>query len=300
VALELFTNLVLETALYAGAVGVSQVALLVSVTFWTWLWGLPGLLMAMPLTVCLAVLGRHVRGLGFLSTLLADTPALAPEMAFYQRLLARDLGDAADLFDRHVRTNAPESVYDALAVPALNFAERDRLEGRLQPEDETALVDAVRDLVGDRVAGRAEVLPATLAVTAVAANGAPDELALRMLGQLLRDTGVALDVLAHPLVTSEIVALVRASGRRIVCIADLPPSAPSRTRYLVQKLRAELPDLQILVGRWAPASLAGEDDAALQASGANHVASTLLATRERIAELATVLRPPAPAPAAEG
>jgi predicted PurR-regulated permease PerM len=48
VVLELFTNLVLESVLYAGAVGVSQVVLLVSVTFWTWLWGPLGLLMASP------------------------------------------------------------------------------------------------------------------------------------------------------------------------------------------------------------------------------------------------------------
>ncbi len=297
VALELFTNLVLETALYAGSVGVSQVALLIAVTFWTWLWGLPGLLMAMPLTVCLAVLGRHVRGLEFISTLLADTPALTPEMAFYQRLLARDFGDAADLYDRHLRANAPESVHDALALPALNYAERDRLEGRLAPEDETAVIDAIRDLTGDRPGSRPpEDVPASLEVTAVAANGAADELALRMLGQLLRDHGVALDVLAQPLMTSDIVAVVRRSGRRVVCIADLPPSPPSRTRFLVQKLRAELPDLQILVGRWAPASMAGEGDAVLRESGANHVASTLLATRDRIAELATVLRSPAAEP----
>jgi predicted PurR-regulated permease PerM len=62
VVLELFTNLVLEPVLYAGAVGVSQVVLLVSVAFWTWLWGPLGLLMASPLTVCLVVLGKHVPG----------------------------------------------------------------------------------------------------------------------------------------------------------------------------------------------------------------------------------------------
>lgn len=77
--LELFTNLVLETVLYAGAAGVSQVALLVSVAFWTWLWGPLGLLMATPLTVCLVVLGKHVPGLELFSTLMADTPALAPD-----------------------------------------------------------------------------------------------------------------------------------------------------------------------------------------------------------------------------
>ncbi len=63
VALELFTNLVLETVLYAGAAGVSQVALLVAIAFWTWLWGPLGLVLATPLTVCLVVISKHVPGL---------------------------------------------------------------------------------------------------------------------------------------------------------------------------------------------------------------------------------------------
>ena len=289
VALELFTNFVLETALYAGSAGVSQVALLVSVAFWTWLWGLPGLLIAMPLTVCLAVLGKHVRGLEFVSTLLADTPALSPEMGFYQRLLARDFGDAADLIDRHSKGEPADSVYDALILPALNYAERDRLEDRLSAEEEAGVIDAVRDLIGEAVPPDGALTP--VQVTAVAANGAADELALRMLGHLLIGSGVSLDLVAQPLMTSDIVALVRKSGRRVVCIADLPPSPSSRTRYLVKKLRAALPDVQILVGRWAPASMAGDDDAALRQSGANHVAATLLQSRDRIVELAAALRP---------
>ena len=113
VALELFTNLVLETVLYAGAAGVSQVALLMSVAFWTWLWGPLGLLMATPLTVCLVVLGKHVPGLEFVGTLMADTPPLAPEHGYYQRLLARDQGEAADLIDQYIKTESPRSVYDA-------------------------------------------------------------------------------------------------------------------------------------------------------------------------------------------
>jgi hypothetical protein len=54
----------------AGAIGVSQVVLLVSVAFWTWLWGPLGLLMASPLTVCLVVLGKHVPGLAFVGLLM--------------------------------------------------------------------------------------------------------------------------------------------------------------------------------------------------------------------------------------
>ncbi|HEY8169037.1 MAG TPA: AI-2E family transporter, partial [Candidatus Limnocylindrales bacterium] len=149
VVLELFTNLVLETVLYAGAAGVSQVALLVSLAFWTWLWGPLGLLMATPLTVCLVVLGKHVRGLEFVGALMADTPALAPEYSYYQRLLARDQSEAADLLERHVKTGPARSVYDALLLPALNYAELDRLEQRLSAEEETAIIDATRELLAD-------------------------------------------------------------------------------------------------------------------------------------------------------
>ena len=111
-------------------------ALLASVAFWTWLWGPLGLLMATPLTVCLVVLGKHVPGLEFVGTLLDDTPALTPEYGYYQRLLARDQSEAADLIERHVKTESPRSVYDALLLPALNYAERDRLEHRLSPDEE--------------------------------------------------------------------------------------------------------------------------------------------------------------------
>ena len=149
VVLELFTNLVLETVLYAGAVGVSQVVLLVSVAFWTWLWGPLGLLMASPLTVCLVVLGKHVPGLAFVGVLMDDTPALAPEYGFYQRLVARDQSEAAELIDSHFRTASPASVYDALLLPALSYAERDRLEHRLSSEEETAVIEATRELIAD-------------------------------------------------------------------------------------------------------------------------------------------------------
>src|SRR5690606_31794583 len=57
VVLELFSNMVLEPWLYGSRTGVSPIALLVAATFWTWLWGPVGLFMAVPLTVCLVVIG---------------------------------------------------------------------------------------------------------------------------------------------------------------------------------------------------------------------------------------------------
>src|SRR4029450_9739276 len=73
----------------------------------------------------------------------------APEYGYYQRLLARDQSEAADLIERFIKTESPRSVYDALLLPALNYAERDRLEQRLSPDEEAAVIDATRELLSD-------------------------------------------------------------------------------------------------------------------------------------------------------
>ncbi len=109
VALELLTSLFLEKPLYAGAAGVSKVGLLVAVAFWTWLWGPLGLVMATPLTVCVVVLGKHIPGLELIATLMSDAAVLAPDVAYYQRLLAGDQSEAAELIEEHVTKHAGET-----------------------------------------------------------------------------------------------------------------------------------------------------------------------------------------------
>jgi predicted PurR-regulated permease PerM len=313
--LELVTNLVLETVLYAGAAGVSQVALLVSLAFWTWLWGPFGLLMATPLTVCLVVLGKHVPGLEFVGTLMADTPALAPEYGYYQRLLARDESEAADLIERHIKTEPPRSVYDALLLPALNYAERDRLEARLSVDEETAVIDATRELLSDAAEAIRRLSPPPsappddrplpgprqpLRVLGLAINGVADELALGMLVHLVDDLPIAFDITAARMQASELVSLVREREFSVVCFADLPPSPPSKTRYLVKRLRAALPEVRILVGRWAPPALADESTQVLREAGATHVGATLVETREYLGGLVEIPRIPVPGTVSAG
>jgi hypothetical protein len=266
--------------------------------------------MATPLTVCVVVLGRHVPGLEFLSTLMADAPIPAPDITYYQRLLAHDQAEAAEMIDRYTKTHSPETVYDALLLPALSYAERDRMESRLSADDESVLVDGTRELMidaavasraartagadGDTASGAAEsAAPAADRVTMLAypAGGPADELALRMLGQLLEDTPVALEITTMRVLSSEIVETVRQHGYRVVCIGDLPPSPPSKARYLVKRLRAALPELQIVVGRWAPATLADDNPRLLLDAGANQVASTLLETRDYLCQLAKLISP---------
>jgi predicted PurR-regulated permease PerM len=300
IVLEMFTNLVLETVLYAGAAGVSQVALLVAVAFWTWLWGPLGLLMATPMTVVLVVIGKHVPSLEPLGTLLSDAPPLSADSSYYQRLLARDQAEAADLVDRFVSSQPANTVFDGLLVPALNYAERDRLEGRLSPDEELAVIETTRELLEGLTfepSSRGPVTAARLRVLGYAANGASDELALRMLGQLLRGLPIDIEITGTRLLTSELVAQLKAGQYGALCVADLPPSAPSKTRYLVKKLRAALPELRIAIGRWAPAELADDSANALIDAGSSHVSSTLVAMRTYLGELAHVGTAAAPEPA---
>jgi predicted PurR-regulated permease PerM len=310
VALELFTNLVLETVLYAGAAGVSQVGLLVAIAFWTWLWGPIGLLLATPLTVCVVVLGKHVPALEFLSTLMADMPALAPDVAYYQRLLARDQNDAFERIERHQAAEGRETVYDALLLPALNYAERDRLEGRLSPAEEDMVIGATRELLTDSNSperppptdaaeatersveademGAATPRPMPLPVLAYPVNGDADAVALRMLDQLIDGDAIDLEIVTTVMMSSELIATLRQQASRVLCLADLPPSPSSKTRYLVKKLRAAIPELTIVVGRWAPDALADDNLRLLTDAGATHVTTRLLETRDVLRQYISV------------
>jgi len=300
IALELFTNLVLETVLYAGAAGVSQVALLVALAFWTWLWGPLGLLMATPMTVVLVVIGKHVPSLQPLGKLLSDAPPLSADTSYYQRLLARDQAEAAEVVDRFISSQPANAVYDGLLMPALNYAERDRFEGRLSPDEELAVIETTRELLEGltlETPSRGPAVAAPLRILGYAANGASDELALRMLGQVLRDLPIDIEIMGTRMLTSELVAHLETGQYGALCVADLPPSAPSKTRYLVKKLRAALPDLRIAVGRWAPAELTDDSSQTLVDAGASHVSSTVLAMRTYLGELAHVGTAVVPEPA---
>ena len=58
--------------------------------------------------------------------------------------------------------------------------------------------------------------------------------------------------------------------------------------YLVKRLHAALPDVRIIVGRWAPPGLEDENTHGLQDAGAILVASTLAETRMYLGELAEI------------
>ena len=162
------------------------------------------------------------------------------------------------------------------------LGDAERLESALPPAD--APEQETQETTATPIEHMASRIPVD--VLGYPANGQSDAIALQMLAQLVDAGAIRLDVTSARLLSSEVIDLVRTTGARFVCIADLPPSPPSKTRYLVRKLRATVPEVKILVGRWAPAELADEDRTSLIDAGAHHVATTLLETREQLLILA--------------
>ena len=99
-----------EPFLYGQSTGLSPVAVIISATFWTWLWGPVGLILATPLSMCLVVVGRHVDRLEFLEVMFGDRPPLTPSELIYQRMLANDPIEAAEQARILPKGKAPDRI----------------------------------------------------------------------------------------------------------------------------------------------------------------------------------------------
>lgn len=190
--IELLVTYALEPWLFSASTGLSSVAVVVAAMFWTILWGPVGLLLSTPLTACLAVLGRHVPQLEFLAVLLGNEPALADDVRFYQRLLADDPEEAAELAESRLDEATLVQVYDTVMVPALVMAAADRRRGALDRAGKRSLADDVRD-IARTIAALAEPdplpEPTGPAVLCVGLRSTLDDAAASMLAHLLRHDG---------------------------------------------------------------------------------------------------------------
>lgn len=123
-----------EPLVQSQTTGLSPVAVVASAAFWTMLWGPIGLILAVPLTVCLVVLGQHVDSLAFLHVMLGDEPALSPPERFYQRVLAGDANEISEQGEEQIHKTSLSAFYETVAVAALRLAEADSDRGLLSEE----------------------------------------------------------------------------------------------------------------------------------------------------------------------
>lgn len=307
IVLELFSNNVMEPWLYGSSTGVSTVGIIVSATFWTWLWGPIGLVLSMPLTVCLVVLGRHVPQLGFLNVLLSDEPALDLDVRFYQRLLAFDDYEANNLVGTFLQTGTLDELYEDMLIPALSMSERDRNAGYLtdhqrrfihrmvrgtvremgQQFDASSAVEAVPPGAAEEAAADREP-PArkALRVVCVPAEDVADRIAGMMAAQLLAargDVAEALPIRAGAHDAGEVIARKQP---HYVIISALAPGGAIPAAEGCKRLRRRLPNARVIIGLWNATGPAQKTRERLTRAGAELVTTSLAEAVRHLEEVA--------------
>ena len=301
VAVELFSNNVVEPWLYGSATGLSSLAIIVAAVFWTTLWGPVGLLLATPLTVCLVVLGRHVPQLHFLEVMLGDRQVLPDEAKVYQRLLARDPIEAGELAEERLAESSLPEVGNALLLPALSLAEQDRQRGRLPPDGQKAVAEGMATLLEELTEstppGTGTEAPLVLCI---GARNSLDEAAAGLLAHALRPRGVHADVIPCEKVSARAIASLGTAGVSAVALSYLNPSALPHARRLVRRLRLHFgPQVPILLCLWSAHPEADAPAHATAMTAADRVATNLTGSLSHLEDLNILPEPQAAVPAEE-
>lgn len=276
-ALDVVTAYFVEPTVFGRRTGVSSFALLVSALFWIWIWGPIGLLLATPLTVCFAVLGRHVRSLRFLAIIFADEPALSPHVRYYQRLLARDEDEANAIVDGKVQEIGMVAVMDQILVPALALAAQHRTQLEITEEDAAFILDTTTEIVQQFGAMKSATLSGPSRIVGIATAAPIDQLVLEMLRVALSASETGMTTLAGATAADgDATRLPGATLAELSCFVSLSPTRGAEVRGFCRQLREQRPDANLLVLRPLPNEAGASRSAArMKDAGANVVVTTI-------------------------
>ncbi len=260
---DLIMGQVIEPLLYGHSTGLSPIAVIVSATFWAFLWGPVGLLLATPLTVCLVVIGRHVEALAFLEVILGDSPPLKPEETFYQRALEGNSRELIAQARKGVAETSLTEYYDHVALRGLTLAQADLSRDTLGFEQLEAVhlqIQAVVDELG-HARPLAPLVPMEAlrmagwqhdgAVVCIPGRGQLDDLAAMMAMQVLCDAGFGAIRESNAVLGKAQAGDGGVGQARLCCLSVLDQgSSASGIRYLLRRIHRQMPDAIVVVGLW--------------------------------------------------
>ena len=149
VVVELIAGQAVEPNLYGHTTGLSPLSVVVAAIFWSAIWGPLGLVLSTPLTLCLLVVGRHIRALNFLDLLLGESQALTLAQKFYQRALSGDADEILNLARAFLKRNSFAAYCDLVLIPALHMVSLDRENGVISQEQQAKMRDLFVQVVSD-------------------------------------------------------------------------------------------------------------------------------------------------------
>src|SRR5215467_5950836 len=279
IVLEPLVGQVLEPLLYGRSTGVTPVAVIISATFWTWIWGPVGLILSTPLAVCLAVVGRHIDSLRFVEVMIGDEPPLTPAQTFYQRALAGDSDEATEQIEECLEEHdSLARCYDEVVLEALALAQIDMLRGTLDEERALAINHVVRSVIAEiglqngapnsdeqkkktkkPEQGLRQSLPSFSTagrtgagqVLCIGGPGPLDDAACEMLRQLLEKNGISTRNESSEAISSMNIAQLNSKNVNLVCLSYFKLGGSSAyLRYAIRRTRRRMPATKIIACLW--------------------------------------------------
>jgi hypothetical protein len=268
------------------------------------------LLLATPLTVCVLVVGKHVPQLSFLDILLGTDEVFEPQERIYQRLVAGDQEQAAELFEGYLEKQPLVEVYDTVLIPALALAETHWQLGELTEGKHQFIVQSLKELIQDRGERQLEIqanedkkiaeAETTTAAKGAAESDAPplrvlclpartdaDEITALMLAQVLSSRGCVVRVIPVASLADKMDNLVDQGIPDMICVCATPPAAVMHARYLCKRLGDQLANAKLVVGLW---NVQSDLDKAKQRIGCDAVVVATLAGAQEQAHLMSTPR----------
>jgi len=326
--LEPVVGQIIEPVLFSHSTGLSPVAVIASATFWTWLWGPVGLILATPLTICLVVLGRHIERLSFLDVMFGDQPALSPAELVYQRMLARDPVEAAEQAQKFLKDRPLIAYYDEVLIEGLRLAQADAERGLLNNERMLRVRDAVAEIVDDLGAhedivkplpevgrdadsstdadtplaelSKAEEQPSSPTrqlpeqwqtqnpVLCIPGLGLLDETVALMVAQLVERQGIGARTEQADALSMARIFSLDTKDVALVCLCYVENATSAQIRYAVRRLRRKAPNAFILVSLVGAADVV-DGDAVHEFANVALVKQSLAKTVEKILKESSTL-----------
>jgi predicted PurR-regulated permease PerM len=306
----------IEPLVYGQSTGLSPVAVITSATFWTWLWGPIGLILATPLTMCLVVLGRHIDQLKFLEVMFGDEPPLTPSELIYQRMLAQDPVEAAEQARAFLKEKPLAAYYDEILLEGLRLAQADAERGLLGEDRMQRIRDAVAEIVDDlsthtdkkklekKTEGQTEGSPLAQLEMAEAKveqrqlperwrSGKPvlcipgpsllDEAVAMMVAHLVERQGIGARPEKVDALSMSRIFSWETQGVELICLCYVEYATPAQIRYATRRIRRRIPDVSILVALFGNSERFEDDD---ESEGAEFVQQSLRETVDKIMAVA--------------
>jgi predicted PurR-regulated permease PerM len=290
--LDLLSTNFLEPWIYGSTTGISSTALIIAAVFWTLLWGPVGLLLAIPLTVCLVVIGEHVPQLEFLYILLGNEKALAVHEECYRRLLTENTYVDMDFIDTYLKDNSLIKFYDAVLIPLLITVGKELKSEALEPEKEELLYQNIHEIIEEKVPEivdenfvKENTSNKNIHILCIPSFSLREELASEMLARAIKQN--LFDVKSINLDNVSQIKDSISNEIDIICILVVSPSTSAVARRISKNIRSNGYNNKIFVALLGENSVEIDVKEKIISAGANNVVTSLEECLSEIYKLKT-------------